>query len=202
MKKITLLLFLTLFTLDLNAQRLERSLNVYHAQGIHNSLKYIVPEALGGDLDFQDTYLTAISYTQLTHQYEMNSGDSALQYGFEIDVSKHYGSIQQIEELVAFYFIKYAGLLNPKFFMNVDITFGEGLSYTFGEPTFDDDAFDEPGVKYDLLNHFLLDFDVYLNEYDHVKLFFRVHHRCGIYGLIAPSNVGSSFWGTGLRYLF
>ena len=201
MKKIFVLLLL-LSSITQAKTWPHRSINVYQAQGIHNSLKYIVPEALGGDLSFQPTYLVGLSYTQLTHAYEMNNGASQLQFGFEVVGAKHYGEIQHIEELVGFYFIKYAGLFSPKFFLNTDITFGEGFSYTFGEATFDDDAFDEPGKKYTLLNHFLLDFDFYLNRYDRVKLFFRVHHRCGIYGLIAPSNVGSSFWGTGLRYLF
>jgi hypothetical protein len=30
----------------------------------------------------------------------------------------------------------------------------------------------------------------------------RIHHRSGVYGLIAPSGVGSNFVVAGLRYKF
>ncbi|MDH5464777.1 MAG: hypothetical protein OEW60_04050 [Thiovulaceae bacterium] len=200
MRKIILLF--AILTLSGLAKDLDlKSINVFQAQGIHSSLKYVIPETLGGDVDFQDTYVVGLTYTQFTHEHLLNQGDSSLQFGFEVGLVQHYG-LQEILETDIFYFIKFARILPPSSFFNMDFTWGEGISYTFGEPTFDDDPFDAPGEKYTFLNYFLLDLDFYLKKQSDVHLFLRVHHRCGIYGLIAPSNVGSSFLGYGLRYLF
>lgn len=201
MKKI--LFILSLLTVSAFAKDMDlRSINVFQVQGIHSSLKYIIPESMGGDIDFKDTYATGITYTQYSHEHIMNNGDSSFQLGWEAGLAKHYG-LQDITEFNLFYFIKYARILPPKSFLNMDFTWGEGISYTFGKPVFDDDAFDDPQqTKYEFLNYFLLDLDFYLRDKKDVHFFLRVHHRCGIYGLIAPVNVGSSFLGYGFRYFF
>ena len=200
MKKI--LLLLTLLTFSSFAKDMDRqSLNVFQVKGIHSSLKYIIPESLGGNIDFQPTYASGITYTKYSHEHIMNDGDSSIQFGWETGLVKHYG-LQDITEYNLFYFIKFARLLPASSYMNMDFTWGEGISYTFGEAVFDDDAFNEPGVKYDFLNYFLLDLDFYLRDKQDIHFFLRVHHRCGIYGLLAPVNVGSSFLGYGFRYFF
>jgi hypothetical protein len=78
-----------------------------------------------------------------------------------------------------------------------NVAVGEGLSYALARPTYEGVARGEEPRMF--LNY--LAFEV---EFSHpllpsMSLVPRVHHRSGIFGLIAPRGSGSDFVGIGLR---
>ena len=70
-----------------------------------------------------------------------------------------------------------------------------------GAYTFEDGTKNEPNKKYRLLNYNAYEISL-LDDNEQSSIFLRIHHRSGVYGLIAPEHVGSNFITTGLRYYF
>ena len=88
-------------------------------------------------------------------------------------------------------------LLNSKFRLGVSL----GLSHIHGEPIFEDGTKDNPDKKYRLLNYNAYEIS-FLDQEEINSFYFRIHHRSGVYGLIAPQHVGSNFMTAGLRHYF
>ena len=197
-----ILLGFMIVSLNLLAQDLKRqSINIVQAFNIDNGLKYIIPDAIGGDIRYRDNALVSLSYTHYTHEYLIRKGASSLQFGWEFIAAQHYGK-GEVLETDALFFIKYARILPPCAKLNTDFTWGYGASYVWGNPYFDDDPYGREGEKYPLITYFMIDWDFYLKSTPDVHFFFRIHHRSGVYGLVAPVNVGTNFLGYGFRYFF
>ena len=77
----------------------------------------------------------------------------------------------------------------------------EGLSYVHGTPSFEDGTASEPNKKYKLLNYIGAEVSL-LDKEEKNSVFFRINHRSGIFGLIAPEHVGSNFLNLGFRKYF
>ncbi|MGK7870810.1 hypothetical protein [Falsiroseomonas sp. E2-1-a20] len=78
-----------------------------------------------------------------------------------------------------------------------NIGIGEGLSYALARPTYEGAAHDQEPRKF--LNYLALEAEFSHPLLPNVSLVPRVHHRSGIFGLIAPRGSGSDFIGLGLR---
>lgn len=197
-------IFLLFFVLSLllQAEKLERhSVNIVHAFNINNGLKYIIPDTIGGDLIYRYNDLFSLSFSNYTHQYRLKNDASSLQFGWEFIAAQHYGRGEVLETDFLF-FVKYAHILPVASKINTDFTWGYGASYVWGTPFFDDDPYGKEGEKYPFITYFMIDWDFYLKSYSNWHFLFRVHHRSGVYGLVAPVNVGTNFLGYGLRYFF
>jgi len=81
--------------------------------------------------------------------------------------------------------------------VSVNFAVGEGLSYASERPRFEG-AIDVRPTRF-------LNYLAFEAEFDHasvpgMSLVARLHHRSGIFGLIAPQKSGSNFIGAGLRF--
>ena len=83
---------------------------------------------------------------------------------------------------------------------NLNLGFAEGLSYTTGNIDYEDGSTNSPDDKYHFQNYLQFDVNIDNNLYPDYSIFFRIHHRSGVYGIIAPPKVGSNFVGLGLSY--
>ena len=86
--------------------------------------------------------------------------------------------------------------------LGVSFGAGAGLSYALGNPSYEDGSTLDPGRRYRLQLLALFELEWRMRGFDNLSLITRVHHRSGVYGLIAPQRVGSNFLALGVRYKF
>lgn len=77
----------------------------------------------------------------------------------------------------------------------LELRCGIGLSHAFGTPTYEDGPRDDPGRRYRTQLGLVIDLTGRPSGWAGWGIGFRVHHRSGAYGLIAPRRVGSNFVG-------
>jgi hypothetical protein len=175
------------------------------AQGVDHNLKEIPVEIITADVDWDNTHFSGLSL-------DRNFGSFASR--FDELQENPFGQISQGVELVA---VKHRGLqenveLGLAYKLNTPVwhiarvegeaALGLGLSHAFSEPTYEDGPIDNPDELYRTQLLILFDTRWRLSAYPRYSILFRVHHRSGAYGLIAPRNVGSNFLTLGLGYDF
>jgi hypothetical protein len=181
------------------------AVTVYQGQGVDSNLVDVFPKLFGGDLRYEKAYFTAFGYY---HPLETPRG---LQWvfdvlhipetdtGFELIAARHRG-LQRNWEVDAAYALRFnrlhVSLLSVRF--GVDL----GLSYSLGRPTYEDGPIGEPDRRYRFQHYGAYELEWGIAPAPHVSLVTRIHHRSGIYGVIAPRRVGSNFMTLGLRYSF
>ncbi|MGK7869616.1 hypothetical protein [Falsiroseomonas sp. E2-1-a20] len=74
---------------------------------------------------------------------------------------------------------------------------GEGLSYALARPAFEGVVNEAQPRRF--LNYLAFEAEISHERLPRVALVPRIHHRSGIFGLIAPQGSGSNFVGLGLR---
>jgi hypothetical protein len=79
----------------------------------------------------------------------------------------------------------------------VNFAVGEGISYALSRPTFEGLENNERPRKF--LNYLAFEAEISHPALAGVSLVSRLHHRSGIFGLIAPQGSGSNILGLGLR---
>jgi hypothetical protein len=80
---------------------------------------------------------------------------------------------------------------------SVNFAVGEGLSYALSRPSFEGVSQGERPRKF--LNYLAFEAEISHPALQGVSLVPRLHHRSGIFGLIAPQGSGSNILGLGLR---
>jgi hypothetical protein len=181
------------------------TLSFVSAQGVDHNLKEIPVEIITADVNWDNTHFTGVSL-------ERNFGSFASRFDQLQD--NPFGKISQGVELVA---VKHRGLqenveLGLAYKLNTpawhvaglegEAGLGLGLSHAFSEPSYEDGPLDNPDKRYRTQLLVLFDTRWRLSAYPRYSILFRVHHRSGAYGLIAPRNVGSNFLALGLGYDF
>ena len=121
---------------------------------------------------------------------------ASVRHGYETVLVKHFG-LQYNAEVGAAYMLKTPDLELGE--LGVNFGAGAGLSYAVGNPTYEDGSDNEPQRRYRTQFLALFDLDWHLIGSDNLSLITRVHHRSGVYGLIAPRHVGSNFLAIGIR---
>ena len=187
------------------ADRMFDSVSVYSGQGINHNLKEIPGKILGGNLDWDSTYFTAVGFSNTRGSlasYLTTLQDTVfapVRSGYEIVVAQHRG-LQSDTEFGAVYTLRspalHVGLLS------VDFMAGAGLSYALGTPSYEDGSTSDPERRYRTQFLGLFELEWQMQHHDNFSLVTRTHHRSGIYGLIAPQHVGSNFLAIGIRYKF
>lgn len=204
---ILVLLSLALFTPAGHAAEADhpRLLTFYFARGADPNIFMIFPEMIRGEAVMDDAYLYALGYF---HPLSTPGGLQKVfdflrvpntRTGVEGVAGKHNG-LQHNWEAGAVWQLRFAPLRLP--LIQVRPAVGIGLSYAIGNPAYEDGPKDDPEKRYHLLNFNIYELEWSLQKAPAVSLVTRIHHRSGIWGLIAPPLVGSNFLAVGLRYSF
>ncbi len=191
------LLFLMFYNLSA-----DDTLNIYTAREVDTNLLELPGMILSGDIDFEDSYLEALSYNYTLKKFKFENGSSVV-FGLEGMLVKHRG-LQNNFETNLVLMLRYRELFWKNDFFNMDIALADGLSYALDTPSNEKPVYseDNPSGYYPLQNLIIIDSEFYTPYLDFIHLFFRLHHRSGIYGIVAPPKVGSNYLGIGLKYIF
>ena len=180
-------------------------LTLYLAQGADPNIFMIFPEMLRGESMMDGTYFTALGYFHplatpggLQKVFDLLRVPNT-RTGVEGLVGKHRG-LQHITEIGGSWQLRFAPLRLPQLWVRPSV--GIGLSYALGNPAYEDGPRFDPEKRYHLLNFNIYELEWSLAKVPAVSLVTRIHHRSGIWGVIAPPVVGSNFLAVGLRYSF
>lgn len=178
---------------------------VYAGRGADSNLVDIIPKAIKGELDMDDTWIYALGYYHpLTTPTLLRSIFDLLfipnsRTGIEGVIGKHHGLQDNWEANVAWQ-LRFAGWgLGP---LAVRPGVGLGFSYALGTPTYEDGPKNNEEKRYRFQNFNTYELEWSVPDVSRLALVTRIHHRSGMYGLIAPRRVGSNFLTVGLRYSF
>lgn len=182
----------------------EDQLTVYHGQGVDSNLRELPKQILTVDLPYESSYFEGIGYSHyLPIPAWLDSGLSFLHLdevssALEVLGVQHRG-LQNHFELAAAYMLRTEESHLGPFRFRVGA--GIGLSYAFGRPDYEDGPLEgDLSRRYRLQSHEAIEIEMGTINTKNVSLVGRVHHRSGLYGLIAPKNVGSNFMTIGLRF--
>lgn len=137
-----------------------------------------------------------------SHVYECRCEACINEYRGE---DQNYSAEQEHEEFNAALVLKWTKFPWDKH-INTCIGFGEGISYATEVPASEQSYhhlnhdLDYPTSK--TLNYLMLDIGFSLPKFPDYALFYRIHHRSGVYGLINDVKGGSNFVGFGVRRRF
>jgi hypothetical protein len=180
-------------------------LTFYYARGADPDFFNILPELIRGESMTDDTYLYALSYFHpLTTPGGLQKVFDFLRVpntrtGIEGVVGKHNG-LQHNWEVGATWQLRFAPWRLAM--VRVRPAVGIGLSCAIGDPAYEDGPEHDPEKRYHLLNFNIYELEWGLQKVPAISLVTRLHHRSGIWGVIAPPLVGSNFLAVGLRYRF
>jgi hypothetical protein len=181
------------------------TVTVYAGHGIDHDLPQIPGAMMRGRWRWQESYFAGAGFGNvrgtLGQSFDSLRGTmfANVRHGYEIVVLKHHG-MQSNAEVGAAYALRTPDLhAGP---LGVNFSAGGGLSYAIGNPTYEDGPEDDPARRYRLQALMLFELEWHLRGFEHLAITTRVHHRCGVYGLIAPRHVGSNFLVAGVRYSF
>lgn len=174
----------------------------YASRWLNTDLTDLPTNAFKGNLSLRDTYfagaaLTGVIVPDFTIPVIGTDGILGNSLEVEAQIVRHFGQQEHTEGTLALlYRTPNIGL--PGGFA-ANFAFGEGMSYAFTDPTVEGLGKVRP--------HRLLNFLVFETELSHSSLpgwhlVPRLHHRSGIWGLIAPKYAGSNYVGLGVRYDF
>jgi hypothetical protein len=174
---------------------------LYYGRGTDSNLRELPRQIFNADLPWEDTYFGGIGLARVTRPPELIAGllGDRASTGVELVLNKHHG-LQDIWELGVLALLRTPfGELGA---LRARAGVGIGLSYAFGRPSYEDGSADEPNRRWRLQNFNAFEVELGLAGAPHTTLVARVHHRSGLYGVIAPRRVGSNFIALGLRHQF
>lgn len=181
------------------------SVTVYGAQGADHNLRNIPEAVVSNNIVWDKSYFAGVGLGKTGPKLGQSFGRlqgtpvAELRQESELLLLKHHG-LQHNTELGAAYLLRSPDLqMGP---VGVNLAAGSGLSYAMGTPSYEDGARDNPDRRYRLQLLVVFELEWKLRKVDALSLTTRIHHRSGVYGLIAPPHVGSNFMTVGLRYCF
>lgn len=185
--------------------RMFDSVAVYAGQGVNHNLNELPDRIATGRLNWDRTYFAALGLGKIRGTLDQ-SFDSlqdtplgSFQHGYEMVLVQHRG-LQSDTELGAAYTLRTSAVQIGS--LGVSLMAGAGLSYAFGNPSYEDGSRLDPGRRYHLQFLGLLGLEWRMRGFDNVSVHTRIHHRSGMYGLIAPQHVGSNFLALGVCYKY
>jgi hypothetical protein len=181
------------------------SVSVYAGKGADHNLRELPGRILTSDLDWDKTYFAALGFGKvrgtLGQSIESFRGTpiESIRHGYETVLVKHFG-MQSNGEMGAAYMLKTPDLQLGR--LGVNFGAGAGLSYALGYPGYEDGPDNDPARRYRLQLLALFELEWRMIGFENLSVITRVHHRSGVYGLIAPRHVGSNFLAVGVRHKF
>ena len=179
--------------------------SVYTAQGVNHNLRELPARITTGDLDWDSSYFTAVELGRIrgtmVQSFDSLRGTpfASIRHGYAAVLAKHYG-LQSNAEIDAAYLLKTPDLKLGM--LGVNFGTGAGLSFALGDPSYEDGPKNDPGRHYRTQLFAMFELEWRLIGFDNLSIITRVHHRSGVYGVIAPRNVGSNFLALGIRHKF
>jgi hypothetical protein len=184
------------------AQGIERQwhLTAYGSRWVNADLLEIPERSLTGSLTSEDAHFVGAGLSRVivpSFSIPLPGTDFAFEGNrieLEGQVLRHFGEQSHWEGTIALMFR--TGQIPLFGGLSVNLAFGEGLSYASERPRLEGSFRVEPTR---FLNYLAVE-----AEFSHASLpgvYFvpKIHHRSGIFGLIAPKESGSNFIGAGLR---
>lgn len=197
MLRLALFIATTLLTSPLLAA--ER-LTLFKGQGADTNFLDLGSDIINGDLVMDPTYFWGINYGR---EIVLEADDGVAGFlrrhrltpEWELQLTRHEGLQDNYEAHLALLLrtsnLDLAGL-------RVNLAAGMGPSYAFSRPTYEDGPDGQPGDGgYQFQNYMTYELEFSLARFPQVTMPFRIHHRSGMYGLIAPRRVGSNFFSQG-----
>ncbi len=181
------------------------AVTLYQGQGVDANLLTLLPDLFSGELRFEKTYFTAVGYYRPLETPRMLQSVFDFLHvpetdtGLELIAARHYG-LQHNGEVDAAYLLRFSGLQLSSVIVRFGMGFG--LSYALGRPSYEDGSVENPGKRYRFQYYGAYELEWGLASAPRISLVTRIHHRSGIYGVIAPPRVGSNFLTLGLRYSY
>lgn len=180
-------------------------LTVYLGQGADANLVDLFPKGLKGELEMADTHLYALGYfhplvnpTLLQRSFDFLRIPKT-RTGFETVIGKHEGLQDNWEADIAWQLCFSPLRPGP---LAIRPGAGLGFSCALGRPSYEDGPKGHPEKRYRFQNFNIYELEWSLPDVSRLALVTRIHHRSGMFGVIAPSRVGSNFLALGLRYDF
>jgi hypothetical protein len=181
------------------------SVSVYAGHGADHNLRELPGRVIAGSFDWEKAYFAAVGFGKVRGtlgegiESVRGSAIESFLHGYETVLVKHSG-LQHNAEVGAAYMLKTSDLHLGELGVNFGV--GTGLSYALGTPSYEDGPVNDPARRYRLQLLVLFDFEWHVAGFDKLSIITRIHHRCGVYGLIAPRHVGSNFMVAGIRHRF
>lgn len=188
-----------------SADRVFDSVSVYAGQGANHNLRELPGKIITGRLDWDKSYFTALGFGKVratmgqSFESFRSTPFASFQHGYEMVLVQHRG-LQSNAELGAACMLRTPDL--QMWSMGVNFGTGVGLSYALGTPSYEDGPKEDPERRYRLQLLALFELEWRMRGFENLSVITRVHHRSGVYGLIAPQRVGSNFMVFGIRYKF
>ena len=203
----TLLLYVLLINQEAMAEDSsgERFIELAIGHGADHNLQELPGEIVAGSINWDATHYVGIysgkQFSSLgnTFPFLANTLLSGVQQGYTLSVLKHSGLQDNLEAAAAYTLTTPALRLGP---IATNLSVGAGFSYAFSRPSYEDGPIGTPDRRYRGQFCLLIENEWRLRQHEQWRLVFRVHHRSGVYGVIAPRNVGSNFLGLGIRRVF
>lgn len=162
-----------------------------------------VPRRLGtGDIETEDIHFGSVLANRVIVP-ELRTGwpvIGPLVDGGSIELEAQFGQQfgrQRHQEATVALVLRSRELAVPWTRASVNLAVAEGFSYALSRPTFEGLENDERPRKF--LNYLAFEAEISHPALPGVSLVPRLHHRSGIFGLIAPQGSGSNILGLGLR---
>lgn len=173
----------------------------YVSRWIETDLLDLPGNAVGGRLSFRDTSFAGVGVGRvivpsfdvtlpvLNHTFANNRIE------LEGQMLYHFGHQHHLEGVAAL--LWRTGNVPLLAGASMNFGFGIGASYAFEKPRVEGVGRVEP---HRYLNYLVFETELSHREYPRTHLVLRLHHRSGVFGLIAPKHAGSNYVGVGLRF--
>jgi hypothetical protein len=197
---------LFVLSLGLPAAVYAGNLALFGGQGADVNLPDIIPKLLKGEIDMDPTRFWGINYSRDIPMEGRNSFtkfllDRRIAAEWEVQLTKHRGLQDNYESPLAVLLRSHDLELGS--LAAINFAAGTGFSYAYSDPVYEDGPDGQPGTgDYPFQNYVTFEIELSTPALPNWSLATRVHHRSGIYGLIAPRKVGSNFFAMGIRYAF
>lgn len=167
----------------------------YSGQGLNHNFMELPGKLLAADLDFDPSWLAAAAYKRSCPPHSWIERFNIRAY-CEANAVKHWGLQHHFEGNLAYQLVSPPWRLSG---FDLHISAAAGLSYAFGKPSYEDGSAENPDKRYRFQNFNAYEI-IYRPHQKNWFAFLRIHHRSGVYGLVAPRNVGSNFMTAGLSF--
>ena len=174
-------------------------LSLYIGRYADANLLTIVPKIVTGDLDIKSPTILSVGYFRDFYSFSLFEYSDKVRLGLGGTLSTHSFDNLEITGDISLTLMRF---LPENRYVDMDFMVAIGLSYIFGEIDYEDGPKDNPDKKYHFQNNDIFQLNIYSPRWTRFKTFIRLHHRSGVYGLIAPRHVGSNFLGAGVSWSF
>lgn len=170
------------------------SLGVLAGKGMKSNLLDAAPRLVAGNLHLERDYLSGLLIRRnlQSPQWLEAAGN---QWGLPLAVSAEGGlfdhrGLSDVTE--ATFVLRLAADAVRSERWKVGLAFGAGFSYAFDTPTYDGAGLSDRTQLRRLLFHMTPELQFAHRAFPGWTLGLRVHHRSGVYGIVAPPRVGSN----------